>query len=158
MKDHGHDDVLPGSLRIQQHRKQKNEKMTIDLDLGTEKWLDIFIATRGNSRKMRRTKIVGASIKQGQDRRRHECSEAQVRSFLVRCSPAHELIICRAKFIPVTCSERNDIPVSEEATVKRKEDSTRRDIFRLDIGYVLSKDDRESPTKNQRQCLVKGEK
>jgi hypothetical protein len=41
--------------------------MTIDLDLGTEKWFDIFISTRGNSRKTRQTKVVGA-IKQEQDR------------------------------------------------------------------------------------------
>jgi hypothetical protein len=45
MKDYGHDDVLRG--RIQQRRKQKNEKIAMDLDLGTEKWLDIFIANSG---------------------------------------------------------------------------------------------------------------
>jgi hypothetical protein len=158
MKDYGHDDVLRG--RIQQRRKQKNEKIANSngsRSRDREVVGYLYCKLGVTSRKMRRTKVVGDSIKQGgQNRRDTNVAKRKLRSFLVLCCPVHELTICRAKFIPVTCSERNDIPVSRRKRQSNEKKSvTRRDIFRLDIGYVLSKDDRETPTKNQRQCLGK---
>lgn len=107
------------------------------LDLGTGKWLDIFISTRGNSRKTRRDKVVGARLVSSKDKiggRDHECSEAQVRSFLALCCPVHELVICRAKFIPVTCGERNDIPVSGQ----KQESNEKKNGLLVGISFVLT--------------------